>query len=202
MIAQNILVDVLPERVRIGGKEYEIETNFRTSILFELLMQDDRVSNRDKTIQALRLYYPEIPHDIDAAVDALIWFYGCGKNRGTGQKGVKSRQNRERVYSFEHDDDYIFAAFLKQYGIDLQDIEYMHWWKFRALFNSLSEDNQFVKIMQYRSMDIPDDLPKEQANFYRRMKRLYALPLSQDEEQKSRAIEEALINGGDLTGLL
>ena len=51
-------------------------------------------------------------------------------------------------------------------------------------------------------MDISSDLPKEQAKFYKRMKRLYALPKSQSETEKNKAIENALMNGGDLTGLL
>jgi len=202
MNAPNILIDVLPETVWIDGEEYEIESNFRTSILFELLMQDDRVSDKDKTIKALRLYFPEIPHNIDGAVEMILWFYGCGKNKDTSQKKVRSKRSHEQIYSFEYDDDYIFSAFINQYGIDLQKIKYMHWWKFRAMFNSLTEDNQFVKIMQYRSMDISADLPKEQAKFYKRMKRIYALPKSQSEAQKNDAIEHALMNGGDLTGLI
>lgn len=202
MNAPNILIDALPETVWIDGEEYEIESNFRTSILFELLMQDDRVSDKDKTIKALRLYFPELPHDLNSAVDMLLWFYSCGKSKDASQKKIRSKRSHEKIYSFEYDDDYIFSAFMNQYGIDLQEIEYLHWWKFRAMFNSLTEDNQFVKIMQYRSMDISADLPKEQAKFYKRMKWMYALPMSQSEAQKNDAIEQALINGGDLTGLI
>ena len=36
----NMLIDYLPETVEIEGVEYEIESNFRTFILFEMLMQD------------------------------------------------------------------------------------------------------------------------------------------------------------------
>ena len=35
----NILIDELPESVEIEGVEYEINTDFRISILFELLMR-------------------------------------------------------------------------------------------------------------------------------------------------------------------
>lgn len=200
--APNILIDVLPETVWIAGEEVPIETNFRTSILFELLMQDDSLSGVDKTIKALELYFPEIPSDLDAAVDAILWFYGCGKIKDHIRKKMSSKRAHERIYSFEYDDDYIYSAFVNQYGIDLQDIEYLHWWKFRALFNSLKEDNQFVKIMQYRSMTISPDMPKEQYKFYNRMKRLFALPVSQSESDKLDAIEQELMNGGDLSGLL
>lgn len=77
-----------------------------------------------------------------------------------------------------------------------------HWWKFKALLRTLSSDLEFSKIMEYRSVDIDATMTKEQRDFYRRKKELYALPLPADEEEKVDAIAEALMNGGDLTGLL
>ena len=41
----NMLVDYLPETVEIEGTEYAIETNFRTFILFEMMMQDPELSD-------------------------------------------------------------------------------------------------------------------------------------------------------------
>ena len=115
---------------------------------------------------------------------------------------MNAKKGKTRVYSFEYDDDYIYAAFMTQYGIDLQDIEYLHWWKFRAMFHSLTNQNEFVKIMEYRSIEIKSDMSKEQQSFYRKMKRLHALPVAKSEDEKMNAIEKALLNGGDLTGLL
>ena len=49
----NILLDTLPETVEIDGAEYWINSDFRISILFELLMQDDEVGKRQKLMQGL-----------------------------------------------------------------------------------------------------------------------------------------------------
>ena len=57
----NILIDILPKEVRIGKKMYKINSDFRTSILFELLMYDGSISDDLKFKQALELYYPYIP---------------------------------------------------------------------------------------------------------------------------------------------
>ena len=199
----NMLVDYLPETVEIEGTEYAIETNFRTFILFEMMMQDPELSDAEKARQGLELVYPEIPETLDAAVDGLLWFYAGGKRWREKRAGaVEGAAEVQRIYSFEHDDDYIYSAFLTQYHIDLQDIEYLHWWKFKALLRTLSSDLEFSKIMEYRSVDIDATMTKEQRDFYRRKKELYALPLPADEEEKVDAIAEALMNGGDLTGLL
>lgn len=198
----NILIDPLPKSVMVGGVEHKINTDFRTSIIFECMMQDDILSSAEKSINALHLYYPEIPTDIDSAVNEILWFYGCGKTEDPSRKRVYSQRSHSRVYSFDYDDDYIYSAFLTQYGVDLQDVEYLHWWKFRAMFNSLTEDNFFVKIMGYRSMDISKNIGKEQQKFFSKMKKMYELPKSHSEAEKTSAIEEALMSGGDLTGLL
>ncbi|AUN11566.1 bacteriophage Gp15 family protein [Clostridium botulinum] len=196
----NMLIDLVPTTVEIDNKEYEINSNFRVSILFELLMQDNSISEEDKIIQALQLYYPVIPPNINEAVDKMLWFYRCGKDiaqsKGTG-KG-KSTQ----IYNFEYDDDYIYSAFLDQYGIDLQDIEYLHWWKFKAMFKALKQDNEIVKIMGYRSMDLSKIKDKEEKNYYRKMQELYKIPIAKDEKDKLEEINNILLNGGDIGNLL
>lgn len=199
----NMLVNLLPETVEVGGMEYEIDSDFRTAILFELLMQEKNVSDADKGYIALDMFYPVIPDDIDGAVDKMLWFYSCGKDYRAKRSGVvQGADNVKRIYSFEYDDDYIYSAFLTQYGIDLQDIEYLHWWKFKAMFRTLSDDLEFSRIMEYRSIEINSNMTKEQREFYRKKKELYALPLPSDEEEKMDAITEALLNGGDLTGII
>ncbi|NFM19224.1 hypothetical protein FDB88_18995 [Clostridium sporogenes] len=196
----NMLIDLVPTAVIIEDVEYEINRDFRTSILFELLMQDNSISEENKIIQALQLYYPVIPTNINLAVDKMLWFYRCGKDiiqsKGTG-KG-KSTQ----IYSFNFDDDYIYSAFLDQYGIDLQDINYLHWWKFKAMFKALKEDNEIVKIMGYRSMDLSKIKDKEEKNYYRKMQELYKIPIAKDEKDKLEEINNILLNGGDVSKVL
>ena len=114
---------------------------------------------------------------------------------------VDNSKTSDLVYSFEHDAQYIYAAFMEQYGIDLTE-EDMHWWKFRALFRSLNESTKFVKIMGYRSIEISPSMSKQQRMFYENMKELYALPASQKEQDRQDAIVAALMGDGDVSGLL
>lgn len=197
----NILVDLLPTIIEINNMEYEINSDFRTSILFELLMQDDSIGEEERILMALQLYYPIIPDDMNLAIEKMLWFYRCGKDMKKS-KGNSKGKSVTQIYSFEHDDDYIYAAFMDQYNIDLQDIEYLHWWKFKAMFNSLKDGVKFVKIMEYRSVDLSKIKDKEQKAYYRRMKDLYKIPISKDEDMKLKEIEETLLNGGDLSKLL
>lgn len=70
----------------------------------------------------------------------------------------------------------------------------MHWWKFKALFHALDENLEFMKIMRYRAVDITK-IPKEQKDFYRKMKQIYALPDNRTEEEKEQDFISSLSEG-------
>lgn len=192
----NILVDLVPTSVIIDGEKYEINSNFRTSILFELMISDTELSEKQKLEQALKLYYPIIPPNISEAIEKILWFYRCGKDIAKGKGKGKTKSNT-RIYDYEHDDEYIYSAYLDQYKIDLQDIEDLHWWKFKAMFNSLSEECLFKKIMQYRATDTNKIKDKDQKSFYKNMQKVYGLPVNvnKNEEQRFDEINKALLEG-------
>lgn len=198
----NMLLDVLPTTVVIDGVQYDLNSDFRYSVMFEMLMFDDEVSDTDKLQKALKLYYGNrIPKNIEQAVDKLMWFYRCGKEEPQKPKRRKRSRSVDRYYDFDYDAAYIYTAFLQQFGVDLQD-EQLHWWKFKAMFQSLSDTTEFVKIMGYRSIKIDQNMTKTQKDFYSEMKRIHALPLPKTEVDKIREIEAALMNGGDVSALL
>lgn len=194
----NLLLDCAPEFVEINGVEYEIDADFRNCIKFEQLMFDPDISDNLRGTLALRLFYPNIPPDTAAAFEKIIWLYSCGEKAKQGISGGKSGK---KVYSYEEDGGYIFAAFLADYKIDLEAVEHLHWWKFRAMFDSLRSENMICKIMEYRTADI-SKMKDEQKQFYQDMKKLYALPAPRDETEKLDEINDVLMNDGNVSKVL
>ena len=179
----NILIDLLPSSVKINGAEYDINSDFRTSVLFSLLMEDDSLNEEEKVLQALNLYYPVVPDNLEEAIEQIKWFYSCGKlDNPIGNK--KARASSKKVFDFEVDANYIYSAFMSQYNIDLQDIGQLHWWKFKALLEGLKEDNKLSKIIEYSSMDLSKIKDKEQRKFYKDMQKQYSLKKENEEDLK------------------
>lgn len=179
----NILIDLLPSSVKIDGTEYEINSDFRTSVLFSLLMEDDSLNEEEKVLQALNLYYPVVPDNSEEAIEQIKWFYSCGKlDNPIGNR--KARASSKKVFDFEVDANYIYSAFMSQYRIDLQDIGQLHWWKFKALLEGLKEDNKLSKIIEYRSVDLSKIKDKEQRKFYKDMQKQYSLNKESKEDLK------------------
>ena len=189
----NILIDKLPCSVIVDNIDTDIVSDFRTSILFEQLMKDNSVNDDAKIELALNLYFPKqyIINTVDA-VNKIIWFYSGGKDIKESSGKSNSSNKHLNIYDFEQDADYIYAAFMEQYKIDLADIDYLHWWKFKSLFYGLNKDIQLSKIMFYRSVELTDDMTKNERKFYRDMKRLYALEDMRSEEEKEQDFNDCL----------
>ena len=184
----NILVDKLPT-------DYEglkINTNFRSFILFELLMQDREIEKEDKVALAIDLFYDEFPQDIKKAFDGILWFYTRGK-KIKEEKNTENKQknNKKKIYSYECDADLIYTAFLDQYRLDLNDIDYLHWFKFKAMFEGLKAENKICEIMGYRAVDISKIKDKEEKKRYKKLQREWALPDDRTEEEKERDFADA-----------
>lgn len=176
----------LPTAYEYNGKSYEMHTDFREWIRFELLMTDPDILPQKKPALLTRLIFPIVPPD-PRLNEFIIWFYSCGKKspkvKNRKSNISQSQKKNAAVYSFEYDDGYIYAAFLEQYGIDLTEIQYLHWWKFRALFKAL-HDVKLCSIMSYRSEEITSKTSESRKKQITELKQIYALPKSLSEQQK------------------
>lgn len=182
-----------------------VSTNFRTGILFEQVLLDPQLDDLEKLQTALSLYFPGVIFDndvLDEAISRMVWFYRCGADPAeTTGAGADGDTDSDPPFSYEHDADYIYSAFMQAYGLDLAR-QPLHWWQFRALFRSLPEDTQLVKIIGYRTMKLPAKMSKEQRQHYEKLKRVYALPQSADRQQLESDLNNLLMNGGNPAALL
>lgn len=172
----NILLHELPSCVWVNGTEYAVNWGFRAFIMVEICAFAKDRCDEQKTLDMLNIFYQKnIPPNTGEAVKQLLWFYRCGREPEERNK-KKGCRHAERSYCFEQDAPFIYAAFRTQYGIDLQDIRNfdLHWWKFKAMFESLNEELKISKMMYYRTVDTRG-MGKEQKSFMKAMKDLYAL---------------------------
>lgn len=189
----NILLDKLPQ---ITPNGYNIKTGFKQGIKFELLMQDRELSKEEQVELALSLFYfkndlkkIKTSKDIEKRIEDILWFYKCGKEEKTSLKKGKNKQ--KQIYSYEFDDNKIYSAFIQQYNIDLQKVD-LHWWQFKSLFESLTEETQIVQIMGYRAMELSKIKDKDMKKHYKQLQEEYKLPDMRSEEEKEEDFAEAL----------
>lgn len=188
----NLLLNKLPDCLLIDGQEYSINTNFREWIRFEMIMLDQNSSNEDKAT-VLATILKDIPQDMNKAIEQLVLFYQCGdRNRNDKANG---KLNSKKIYDYERDQFLIYTAFYQYYKIDLNTIDYLHWWTFRQMFFELPEESKIKKVMMYRSIRINQKMSKEQRQFYAEMKLIYALPDNRTTKEKATSFGAILANG-------
>ena len=186
-----------PCSIEIGEKKYAINTDYRIMANLETKISRADISDANafaeifrETISAL---FIEIPHnDIREKIKGVLWYYCCGKE--TSPKN--SEGARKRYYDYDEDSDYIFAAFMQQYGDNLIT-SHMHLWEFRAKFTALTEETEFVKIMQYRSINISKIKNKEERARIKKLQERFALKSQRpkkftDVESRDEAMKQKL----------
>lgn len=174
---------------------YGINADFRIGIQFEMMMADPSIPYIEKITRALKLYYVSVPNDIKGAIDQILWFYSCDLSSSVTKTNKKSSSSQEQMYSYEQDQYMIYTAFLIYYHIDLNAIEYLHWWKFKQLFNELPEEAKIKKVMMYRTIKLSSSMSSEQKQFYAEMKSAYKLKDNRTEKQKANSFASVLASG-------
>lgn len=183
----NILVDKLPESLEICGQNCPIRSDFRTWIkVSRIMLKGD--GGLKEISEVLKLVFYDLPPKLEEAMKAIMWFYSPPKEKD-GKKEPEG--TKKPVYDFDYDAEIIYSAFFQQYRIDLNTAD-LHWWQFKALFDGLAEDTHFMKIVQFRSVNLSDVKDKEYKKYYRKMKNLCKLPDMRTSEQKEEDFNERI----------
>lgn len=184
----SILTEQLPDCIECGGEKIPIKTDFRIWLKFTNMMSGEM--NAEKIADILKLVFiHKLPPTLEIAMQKLVEFYCGGDERHDNSSGT----SKKRLYDFEYDANAIYTSFIKDYGIDILSCN-MHWWKFRALFSALGEETEMAKIMKYRAVNLKEIKDKNQKKFYRKMKKLHALPDRRSQEERESEMAEALFS--------
>lgn len=167
----NLFYEEYPKTLEICGEPIPIVTDFREYIKLLDMIKDEEVSDEEKAFLLSEYFLLEVG-DFEEAILKLSNFVAmCEVNEGGNSKG-----NAKPLFSFRADYPYIMAGFLRDYGIDLNEIEYLHWWKFRMLFEGLSEDTEIKQRIMYRGINLEEIKDKDEKKRIRKIQNAIRLP--------------------------
>lgn len=182
----NMLLETgLPEE--IDG--VPIYADFRNMIRFELILQDGALSPAEQTAYGLRQLFDTVPGSMEVSIQRLMWFYLRGKEPDA--ESASAARHIDRAYDFNEDASCIYAGFYAAYGLNLTTVEFLHWWEFMALLESLPESTLMAQRMQYRTMDLSGITDKKTRAHYAALKKQFALAAP---ATKHKSVEEIARN--------
>ena len=198
----NWLTDPLPASLTLGGTEVPIKTDFRAVLHYDRILKEDTDDALGRAL-AFLLSGP-VPQGVsgEELVKAVNWFVACGQEEKKHKPSNKLLGiNKDTPMDYEKDSMIIWSAFRRVYGIDLNTIEELHWWRFHAMLAELPEDVQLNRIISIRTKDLTQKhMSKEEKMVYRALQQYYRIRPEQSERE--RLLNEALKNGEDPTPYL
>ena len=180
------LTDRLDDVIEYKGREIKLGLYFDVVLRSFELLKDEYFTEVEK-IDILLQMFVKNPESLaglnifekNALVNIIFdQFIADGSIRGSNEKPP---------FDFEKDAEYIYASFMYDYGIDLFEVQgKLHWKKFKALLAGLSDESKLMKVIGYRTMEIP---PPNKYNAKERqrlieLKRYYSL------EQQPQTVDE------------
>ena len=128
------MIGQLPCLLKINGKNYPINSDFRVVLNLFAAFNDDKLTELEKAFVCVNcLFLDEITDDIfTEAVQKAYWFIDGGDM-------PKSEPSKIKLLDWEHDQSIIFPAINKAAGTEVRTIQYMHWWTFLGYFGEIGE---------------------------------------------------------------
>lgn len=175
----NLLYEKYPTEVIVNSQSYPIYTNFRDWIAFFDMRDNTSISKEDAILCTLSWFKDDVPKDTQSGFQALIDFAMCKDLLYKSNHDTSNKNNTKfskPILSYLYDSEYILGAFLQVYNIDLNIIDYMHWYKFNALINALPEDTPLKQRMIYRNTNLCDIKDKVERKRIKKIKQEIAIP--------------------------
>ncbi|MGQ4573349.1 Gp15 family bacteriophage protein [Leuconostoc pseudomesenteroides] len=156
------LNDPLADTVIINDERYTANLMFDNVMTLFEMMRDDEISEETRLSGAFILLFGR---DFELEVDKKISLFDdvfqqlinpdIDENDlydELGERLPSIAGSSEKTYDLFQDADAIYSSFMKDYGIDLIESRgKLHWYKFNALLNGLSEDTALMNIIQIRT---------------------------------------------------
>lgn len=174
----NLLYEKYPTSVIVDGESYPICTDFRDWIAFFDMRDDTSAEKEDIILCAFSWFKDTAPTNKNQGFQALLDFASCKDLvfKFNNETQVESNNFKKPILSYCYDCEYILGAFLQVYHMDLNTIDYMHWYKFNALIKALPEDTPLKQRMIYRNTNLCDIKDKAERKRIKKIKQEIALP--------------------------
>lgn len=176
----NFFYEAFPDSVCIHGEEIPIITDFREYVRLLDMLRCEELNAMQKTALLAQYFLDEIEIDKEA-ISALTAFVVMDLDSDEDSEEDEPDQHgtSKNLFSYEIDYPFILSGFLRDYGIDLEAVDYLHWWKFRMLFDGLSEDTEIKQRIMYRGINLSDIKDKDERKRISRIQKRIQLPMEE-----------------------
>lgn len=171
----------LPTSQTLGGKEYEIRSDFRAVLDICAALNDPELSPAEQAEVALTIFYTNVeeipPEFLKEALERCFDFIACGEEN--------PKRRSPKLMDWEQDFKHIVPAVNRVLGQEIRALPYLHWWTFIGAYNEIG-DCLFAQIVGIRSKKAHGKrLEKCEQEWYRANRNLVDFKRNYTEAEKS-----------------
>lgn len=171
--------NALPTSVEIGGKVYDIRTDYRDILTILSAMNDPELNDREKSVAVMVAFYPDVenvpPECYDEAARRCAWFI----NGGVDEPAHKS----PKLMDWEQDFQYVVAPINRVMGQEIRSSPYMHWWSFLSAYYEIG-DCLFAQIVRIRNLRAKGKMDKDDRRWYQENRELVDFKMRYTSEEE------------------
>lgn len=134
----------MPTSLEVGGKEWDIRTDYRAVLTIISAFDDPELQNQEKVFVCMDGLYKDfesMPQELyEEAFKAAMAFIDHTTGDGKGAKNM----------DWEQDANLLFPAINKVAGYEVRSVDYLHWWTFLGFFMEIGE-GVFSTVLSLRS---------------------------------------------------
>lgn len=177
----------IDNEIEINGDVYDLNLAYDVVLRFFDLLADEEMSEQLKVSIAMTLLFGK-GNEPDVSVSqkmevikAVIQNHILIEKPSVIFASIdKQHEPEKEYYSLVEDADIIFASFFYDYKIDLfEQRGKLHWKKFKALLNGLSEKTKLSQVISIRKWKPGEHTSPEEDKQMRELQKIYSLDVTQ-----------------------
>lgn len=196
-------MDDYPEYVKINGKTYKINTDFRVAIECNTIAKDDKIGDFERPLAIIYLLFGEEALNDEEnhykLMEAAKKFLSCEEIK-------KHDEDEKPDMDYVEDKKYIKSSFKYDYQYDPYKLDYLHWYEFYNDLNNLSNSELgdcciLNRVRSFRNIDLSKIKDDKERQRLAKIKEFYDLKKNKKEENLTKEQEESMNELNKLLGL-
>ena len=177
-----------PTKMEANGHIYEINTDFRIALACFKAMNDPEITNLERfyAVETLLLGDEVDSNDEMILQDKLLNYLRCGQTENIDDDKIDM--------DYIEDESKIRTSIRQCYHLDLNKIDYMHWWEYNELISGLTSESLLNKIRELRSFDLNEIKDVKEREKVRKAQEYVALKKNNEKKVKLTEKEKDSIN--------
>ncbi len=186
----------LPTTATVGGKEYDIRSDWRAILDIITAIEDPDLTERERAYVGLAIFYPDfenIPQsDYQEAILQLYSFIAVGAT----EEELKNEKKKPKLVDWEQDFQLLIGQINKVAGREIRALDYLHWWTFISYYNEIDGESTFARVVAIRDKKARGkSLDKDERSFYNRNRSMIDLKARYSDNEKDVLAQWTTTNG-------